>query len=63
MRLPYPENFHLGSLAQDGDDYLIYNQTSGALFFDADGNGTTQQVQLAKLTAGSMLLPQNVWLA
>ena len=58
-----PENFHLGSLAQDGDDYLIYNQTSGALFFDADGNGTTQQVQLAKLTAGSMLLPQNVWLA
>ncbi len=36
---------------QDGNDYLVYNTSTGALFFDADGNGSGMDaVQVATLT-------------
>lgn len=57
------KNFHLGKQAADGDDYLVYNQKQGILFFDADGNGAIQQTQIAKLTSGLALTPQNVVVA
>lgn len=47
-----PEQFILGSAAADANDRFIYNQTTGALFFDADGTGATRQVQLASLSTG-----------
>ena len=31
------------------NDYLIYNTTTGALYFDADGNGAGLAVQIALL--------------
>jgi Ca2+-binding RTX toxin-like protein len=37
-------------VAGDADDYLLYNTTSGALFYDADGNGQGVAVQFATLT-------------
>jgi serralysin len=40
-------NFRLGPSAGDANDYLIYNQTSGVLSYDADGNGAGAAVQVA----------------
>lgn len=47
-----PDQFTIGIGATDASDRFIYNKTSGALFFDADGTGTTEQVQLATLPTG-----------
>ena len=41
--------------AVDSDDRILYNQTTGALFYDADGSGTGAKVQFATLTNGVTL--------
>ena len=42
--------------AHDANDYLIYNRTTGALYYDADGNGTdAAAVQLATIGSGLAL--------
>jgi Ca2+-binding RTX toxin-like protein len=42
--------FHIGASAADGSDRIIYNDDTGALYFDLDGNGTgASQVQFATL--------------
>jgi hypothetical protein len=41
--------FVLGSTAADSFDRFIYNNTTGALFFDADGTGSIVQLQIATL--------------
>ncbi len=33
--------FSIGAVAADTNDYLLYNNTTGALLYDADGNGAT----------------------
>ena len=38
------------STAADANDFLIYNSTTGALYYDADGVGGTASVQFAVLT-------------
>jgi Ca2+-binding RTX toxin-like protein len=42
----------LGAAAADADDRVIYNPTSGALLWDADGTGATAAVQFAALPTG-----------
>ncbi|MFZ2725154.1 MAG: hypothetical protein WAX77_02765, partial [Methylococcaceae bacterium] len=42
-------NFVIGNTANDVNDFVIYNKTSGALFYDADGNGANNPVQIATL--------------
>lgn len=46
----------IGSAAQDDNDFLIYDPVTGALLFDADGNGSTGAVQFATLAAGLSLV-------
>jgi VCBS repeat-containing protein len=42
--------FVLGTTATDASDRFIYNQSTGALFFDIDGTGASTQIQIATLT-------------
>ncbi|MBN3879378.1 MULTISPECIES: trypsin-like serine protease [unclassified Nostoc] len=44
--------FFIGSLAQDSSDRFIYNNNTGGLFFDADGIGSSGQIQVAQLAIG-----------
>lgn len=58
------DNIALGAAAADNNDFLIYDSTTGALSYDADGNGTAKlAVQFAvigthpaSLTAGDFLV-------
>lgn len=47
--------FKAGTGATDADDRIIYNNTTGALFFDADGVGGAAAVQFASLSTGLAL--------
>lgn len=42
--------FFLGSSANDPQDRFIYNENSGALYFDRDGTGSAAQIQFASLS-------------
>ena len=44
--------FHAGATAADADDRIIYDSATGALYFDADGDGGGAAVQFATLAAG-----------
>jgi len=45
-----------GPSARDANDYLIYNRTTGALYYDADGNGSgAAAVHFATLPSGLAL--------
>jgi alkaline phosphatase D len=46
------DNFVIGSHAEDANDFIIYDQTTGELFYDADGSGADAQVKFATLSAG-----------
>jgi len=41
---------------------VIYNQTTGALYYDADGNGATASIQIAQLTAGTILTSSDLFI-
>jgi len=47
--------FVIGSQALQADDYIIYNSTTGALLYDADGVGGNAAVQFATLATGLSL--------
>jgi Ca2+-binding RTX toxin-like protein len=47
--------FQTGASATQADDRIIYNAATGALFFDADGNGAGAAVQFASLATGLAL--------
>ncbi len=52
--------FHLGSSATTTTHRFIYNQSTGALFFDVDGLGGTGQVQIASLTTKPGLVATDI---
>jgi Ca2+-binding RTX toxin-like protein len=52
--------FTLGSSASDSSDRFIYNQSTGALFFDADGTGLSKQTQIAQLSTGLGMTNHNI---
>lgn len=47
--------FHKGKAAATADQVVIYDQKSGKIFYDADGNGAGGQFLLAKVTADTKL--------
>jgi Ca2+-binding RTX toxin-like protein len=47
--------FRTGAAAADADDRIIYDSATGALYFDADGDGAGASVQFATLAAGLAL--------
>ncbi|MBL8489918.1 MAG: calcium-binding protein, partial [Rhodocyclaceae bacterium] len=44
--------FHAGTTvaATDGNDYILYNSSTGGLYYDADGTGAISPAQFATLT-------------
>ncbi|NER24305.1 MAG: calcium-binding protein [Symploca sp. SIO1C2] len=55
------EEFTIGSAATRASDRFIYNDTTGALFFDPDGTGTLAQVQFAELSGGFALTNSDIF--
>ena len=55
--------FVLGSSATNASQRFIYNSTSGALFFDVDGNGIESAQQIATLNAGVAFTFQNIFVS
>lgn len=47
--------FHEGADAVDADDRILYDSSTGAIYYDADGNGSTAKVQFAQIDAGFAL--------
>ncbi|MBJ6125505.1 calcium-binding protein [Microvirga splendida] len=48
-------NFCIGKRAKDADDRLVYDKATGALYYDADGNGAGAAIQFAQFKAGTAL--------
>ncbi len=47
--------FHVGSRAADAADRIIYDPSTGNIFYDADGTGAGGQLLFATVTAGTTL--------
>ncbi len=47
--------FHIGAKAHDGDDRIIYDRATGALYYDPDGKGGASQIEFARLEKGPHL--------
>jgi Ca2+-binding RTX toxin-like protein len=48
--------------SHDATDRILYNKTTGALYYDADGTGATAAVQIAQLTAGATLTTADLFI-
>ncbi len=53
--------FRLGSAAGDSSDRLIYNKSTGGLFFDIDGTGATVQLQFATLSTSLAMTNNDIF--
>lgn len=51
--------FYRGTKAHDTDDRLIYNKTTGDLFYDSNGSASGGSVQIADLSTGLSLTYKN----
>jgi len=57
-----PAQFHIGAAA-DASDRFIYNASTGALFFDIDGIGSSSQVQLATLAGAPGITNNSIYVS
>ncbi|EDL48477.1 M10 family metallopeptidase C-terminal domain-containing protein [Erythrobacter sp. SD-21] len=51
--------FRYGTQALDADDRILYQSSTGKLFYDADGNGALAPVLFAQITPGTALSAQS----
>ena len=58
-----PSQFTLGSGASDTSDRFIYNRSSGELFFDPDGTGSTNQLLIATLSNNPNLSNDDIFIS
>lgn len=56
------EQFTLGISAGDANDRFIYNDKTGDLFFDIDGNGSQGQVKFAQLSGAPNLTYKDIFI-
>ncbi|SIR39768.1 Hemolysin-type calcium-binding repeat-containing protein [Aromatoleum tolulyticum] len=49
-----------GAVALDADDFLVFDSTSGALYYDADGNAAGAAVLIANVNVGSGLASDDI---
>ncbi len=50
-----------GAVAHDANDYILYDTTTGKLYYDADGNDASAAVNFATLTGHSALLSTDIF--
>jgi len=61
------KNFHVGAHAHDLNDYPVYNDNTGVLYYDKDGDGSKPQVKIAEfdhaphLTTGDFYLTDGIF--
>lgn len=53
--------FTIGSSAQDVSDRFIYNNKTGSLFFDVDGNDESKQIMIANLSTNLNLTNNDIF--
>ena len=53
--------FVLGTSAQDANDRLLYDSSTGSLFYDADGTGAGSALLVANLGAGTALTAADIF--
>jgi Ca2+-binding RTX toxin-like protein len=55
--------FHIGAAAADADDRIVYDSSTGDLFYDRDGNGAIAQVKVAELAGGLAMTAADFFVA
>ena len=55
------EQFVMGATASDASTRFIYNDANGALFYDADGTGATEQVQFLTLSNKAFIANNDIF--
>ena len=55
--------FTVGASANDADDFIIYDQDTGVLYYDADGNGSGVQRKFAAVEIGVTLTYEDFLIA
>ncbi|HEY5897028.1 MAG TPA: calcium-binding protein, partial [Burkholderiales bacterium] len=53
--------FFAGSSAHDADDRIIYNASTGQLYYDADGSGAGGAELIATFTAGTTIVASDIF--
>ncbi len=54
--------FVIGTKALDTSDRIIYNNTTGDLFFDADGTGNTEKLKVATFISNPNITDANIFI-
>ncbi|WP_457093953.1 M10 family metallopeptidase C-terminal domain-containing protein [Microvirga sp. P5_D2] len=52
-------NFRVGDKALDSNDYIVYTESTGALYYDKDGSGSAAAVKFAEIDNKALLTAAN----